>query len=503
MSDNYFDVIIVGAGCSGLSAAQNIADLKIKILEKNDYIGGRVESGKLDRFNIETGALFPILTSPERKEDLSKTNKRSIKFIKENGQEFTAKTIVELLKSEDRDGLLENYTKQTRVLNKQLGLKVKNSNYGDFNILNEQQREIVEAVYQITHCGDIRNCLKDVGPLTLHNITEPELKSSNKERLEEYFNMVTSNVELNSSVTRIESFDSYCEVNYINNGKITVYKSQYVLVSSPPPEIFDCIEGINCESADFYSNVRYESGSVCVLKIKGTLPDQHLLINKHKIWSAGFISLVEEDVYILHIYIPHCRRLIKNYSALTAKDLYESIQDNLPIDSKLEEGVIKHWTYLSPSLNHEMMRKYFSGHYKLTPRIWYCGELASFEPKNKYTFGTHSTLHSGKVVALELKQEIQQKSGIKLRGLFDTEIYKITEDHPIYIRSRVDGNVAYYGVIASTYKEKSVIDYLYNYQINNQWEFHENYGATLEDSLIVVEGLIDAVGIPEVRELLK
>ena len=89
MSNNYFDVIIIGAGCSGLSAAKHMDDLKIKILEKNDYIGGRVNSGKLKSYNIETGALFPIITGLWEKQITIK-NHSGIKYITESGKILTA-----------------------------------------------------------------------------------------------------------------------------------------------------------------------------------------------------------------------------------------------------------------------------------------------------------------------------------------------------------------------------------------------------------------------------
>ena len=502
MSNNYFDVIIIGAGCSGLSAAKHMDDLKIKILERNDYIGGRVDSGKLKSYNIETGALFPIITGLWEKQITIK-NHRGIKYITESGKVLTADTITKLLEIEDYDNLIEKYSSYTRPINEKLGLKVKNKNYGNLDILNKQQREIIEAVFQVTHCSKVQDCLKDIVPLTLNNITQPDLERCNQERLEEYFNSVRDKVDLKSKVVKIESVESDCKVKCINDGKFTTYKSKYVLVSSPPPEIFYCIEGINSESADFYSNIKYYPGSVCVLKIKGSIPDQHLLINTHKVWSACFMTIVDEDEFILHIYIPHCRCLVKNYKSLTIKAVYESIQDYLPINSKLEDGTIKHWDYLSPSLNNEMIKKYFPGHYKLTPRIWYCGELANFVSKNKYTYGTTSAMNSGKSVALELKQEINKNNGIRLNGLFNSEIYRITSHQPVYVRSRVDGNVAYYGVIASAYKERSIIDYLFNYQQNNQWEYHEKFGVTLEDSLLVIEGLMDAIGVPTARDLFK
>lgn len=489
----------MGAGCSGLSAAQCLSDLKIKVLEKNDYLGGRVESRKLGRFNIETGALFPILAESADTNNATNGNK-NIKYIKENGQELEAETITEILQIEDQNNALKNYTNPSIVLNDKLGLRIKNSNYGNVHILSYQQQEIAKAVYQITHCGEINDCQKNIAPLTLTNITKPVLKRSNKWRLEDKFKKILNKVTLNSNVLKIKSTETGCRVTCINNGEEVVYESKYVLVSCPPAEVFSCIEGINCESADFYSTLKYEAGSVCALRIQGDLPDQYLLINTHKIWSACFISYAERNEYIIHVYIPHSRRLVGNYRSLTLDDVYESVQSNLPNGSKVRDGVIRHWDYLSPSLNQEVLKKYFSDHYKLTPRIWYCGELAGFSPKNCYTFGTRSAINSGHSVALVLKQEIQQNRDIKFTGLFYSEIYKITEHQPIYIRSRIDGNIAYYGIIASAYKENSVVDYLYNYQKDNQWEFHENYGTTLEDSLLVVEGLIDAVGENRIKE---
>ena len=499
MSNNNFDVIIVGAGCSGLSAAQCLCDLKIKVLEKNDYLGGRVESRKFGRFNIETGALFPILEESDKINNATH-GKKNVKYIKENGQELEAQTITEILQIEDQNNALKDYTNRSIVLNDKLGLRIKNSNYGNVHILSEQQQEIAKAVYQITHCGEIKNCQKNIAPLTLTNITKPVLKRSNKWRLEDKFKTILNKVTLNSNVLKIKSTETGCRVTCINNGEKIVYESKYVLVSCPPAEVFGCIEGINCESADFYSTLKYEPGSVCALRIHGDLPDQYLLVNTHKIWSACFISIAEQNEYIIHVYIPHSRRLVGNYRSLTLNDVYESVQCNLPNGSKVRDGVIKHWDYLSPSLNQEVLRKYFSDHYKLTPRIWYCGELAGFSPKNCYAFGTRSAMNSGHSVAQALKQEIEENRRIKFTGLFDSEIYKITEQQPIYIRSRVDGNVAYYGIIASAYKENSVIDYLYNYQKDNQWEYHEDYGTTLEDSLLVVEGLIDAVGVSNTKE---
>eukprot|EP00461_Guttulinopsis_vulgaris_P005806 UN05821 len=50
MTDNVYDVIIIGAGVAGMRAAVQCVqnNLSYKIIEANDYLGGRVRSQVVD-----------------------------------------------------------------------------------------------------------------------------------------------------------------------------------------------------------------------------------------------------------------------------------------------------------------------------------------------------------------------------------------------------------------------------------------------------------------------
>lgn len=52
------DVIIVGGGISGLTSAYNLKDYNIKLLEKNDYPGGRTLSGKYKEYVYAKGTEY-------------------------------------------------------------------------------------------------------------------------------------------------------------------------------------------------------------------------------------------------------------------------------------------------------------------------------------------------------------------------------------------------------------------------------------------------------------
>ena len=55
---NLFDVVIVGAGLAGLSAARDLSDLRVLVLEKEDRLGGRVLTRNRDGLHIDLGAVF-------------------------------------------------------------------------------------------------------------------------------------------------------------------------------------------------------------------------------------------------------------------------------------------------------------------------------------------------------------------------------------------------------------------------------------------------------------
>ena len=50
-----YDFIIIGGGISGLSIINKLENKKILLIEKNDYLGGRIKTVKLGGNNIEAG----------------------------------------------------------------------------------------------------------------------------------------------------------------------------------------------------------------------------------------------------------------------------------------------------------------------------------------------------------------------------------------------------------------------------------------------------------------
>src|SRR5215472_9887278 len=87
MSENTCDVLIVGAGVAGLTAARALAEagLSVMILEARDRIGGRIFTQRIGNEVIELGAEFihgrpPELWSILNEAGLSVTERDGVPF---------------------------------------------------------------------------------------------------------------------------------------------------------------------------------------------------------------------------------------------------------------------------------------------------------------------------------------------------------------------------------------------------------------------------------------
>jgi oxygen-dependent protoporphyrinogen oxidase len=88
MSNGKYDAVIIGAGLTGLTLAFYLkkAGLKIKVLEKDDRVGGVIKTHYENDFIYETGPNSGVLSTPEAAELFEDLKNCELEFANENSK---------------------------------------------------------------------------------------------------------------------------------------------------------------------------------------------------------------------------------------------------------------------------------------------------------------------------------------------------------------------------------------------------------------------------------
>ncbi len=71
-------------------------------------------------------------------------------------------------------------------------------------------------------------------------------------------------------------------------------------------------------------------------------------------------------------------------------------------------------------------------------------------------------------------------------------VYRIHDNRPVFVKTTLDGNVAFYGLILQSTGNEKIAEYLLSKSLGGLWEYHDGYGVTSADSAFVIEGLLSA-----------
>ncbi len=72
----------------------------------------------------------------------------------------------------------------------------------------------------------------------------------------------------------------------------------------------------------------------------------------------------------------------------------------------------------------------------------------------------------------------------------ETTMYRLAGDTPAFVQTRLECNVAYYGLVLQAQPDAALADYLRSCARESLWEYQVGFGITAEDSLLVLEGLL-------------
>ena len=501
MSDDIYDVVIVGGGAAGISALHTLETTNNLLLESSASLGGRVESIAIDSAaSAELGAFYPLNPVDIEPDIPQQSNSRLPRFLFiQSPNNFSSfPSFYDAFHSLSNNDALDKshlFYQKYLVDNLLINLRIPNARYGDLSLLSTQQLQLVEALHQITHPGNISIFPPNLRPLCLESPPSFSRTLSNNSALLNQFPVpINSKIGLNSTVTSIQQVDDFVETTYVNNSRSYLVKSRSLILTPPPSSCFHTLKYVREESLRFYQSSPYLGGWSFVLFYQGSEPSHTLLVSTNHAWSVCFISLIDHNHFIVNCYIPFARTdqsLENNH----IEYISNSLASYLPTDSVLKHSYKKYWRYLAPQISNSTLNNYVPDHSRLSSRIFYAGELSTFSPRHMYSYGLSNAINAGNIAANSvlkfLKDSTSSFSEITYPPLLTAFIYHLLDERPRYIGSQKEGNIAFYGLLLLATRDRNIYNYLLSHSINGLWEYHTGFGVTLEDSLLVLEGLID------------
>lgn len=514
-------VVIIGAGLAGLSAARSLVatasdPLTITIVERDDRIGGRVETALLDGIPVELGACFAIesdlVTDPL-------THGSDTIALFAAGRAHTAATVTACLCDyastlEPDDPAADPAANSAADLARRLlsfsapfaGLVAATGDdgatrprapaYGNLSRFDPPIRAALGAFFGMIHPGPIEEYLPILRPIAVENWPVTAHRNGNGAVIAAIVDELTAAGVTITTGTEVLSIDQSDEAATISLADGEALSADAVIVATTPGALSRLVGGLSPRHNALYSSVTYQPGIVIGLTGTPGSVDLRFGAAVDEIWST-IITGVHDSAMTAQVYLSGANAL--EHWALDDDALVEVVAASLRrlgIFDTVDASVVRRWREIGPVIGLETAQHWFEGHHRIDERVFFAGEAATFGPNSLLCFGTAAAISGGQTAAAEvlaLFDAPAEPGPIATREpLITAHLYRLGDTQPVADHSRLEGDVAFYGLINRADPDPDLAAYLWEMRAaDGLWEYQRNFNSTLEDSCLVIEGLLD------------
>ena len=497
-----YDTIIIGAGISGLAAAWQLKERNILVLEKEPVPGGRIKTRTSHGISYDLGAVFgfsaALLPFPLKSEMIDEPDPLGLWY---QGRIYSGTGVITCIAGVD-SGL--------RLEARSILLKLMDGGLPDYDTISPECLKILNAFFQVIHPGEMREYIlpRHMDAFCKHDSSH--FVGGNTVVIDAFCGELAATacqIRLNRAVTGIKQKDDTVQVTCLHNGIPSVYYARTVIITTPTPVVQKMIHQADEPCRTFVESLRYGSGIVVAIGLKNVVsPDFSYLVTP---------DLTTNTILRQHTQTPDAKVFIFYYTGGKAEKLQcendQTILDdaiaalrtigvNPDMTDSLIFSDIHRWEHLGPIITPELYGAWNSAAARPMSRVFLGGECTRVDPHNPLPYGMMPAAAGGTTQAQAVLQFLAEEDADAVKFvpefLTDVFIYQLTENRPIFRKRTEEGTIAFYGLILQATKDMRICRYLLDCSVDGLWEYQQGFGATAEDSALVLEGLWSA-DVPE------
>ncbi len=490
-SSELLDVVVIGAGLAGLAAASRLTDLRVRVLESESRVGGRVLTRGHEGTSYDLGAVLAF------DESMLSGAVGGSRLIPEagplgcywQGATHYGKGVLECL---SELGLSQTELRALR--------QFRDDPEKDLLHLSENLRLLIAGFFGDLHFGDIADATPSMQRDAFVRFATPHWENGNFELVANLQREVDPHIWLATTATSVCDMGDHVKVAYHTGMARGILRARVAIVATPPATALELLGTVDAPCEEFLGSLEHQSAIVVAMGVPTAMLDEFSYIVTPELSSSVVLQqqTTDEKIRTLLIYFP--TRSFEALNSLTDTEIFErafEIIGKLNVSELTRQDVlfldVGRWPVA------EISGPATAGASRLKPKparasalVVVCGDYANPDTEHSRSYGMAAAVESGKRQAREVRR-ILASSRSEREFLTDVWIYEITDERPVFRWKTREGNVAGYGlVLAANPKDKLLREYLLSCSIDSMWEYQEGFGITPEDSALVIEGLLAA-----------
>lgn len=275
IAEHEFEVVVVGAGVAGLSAAAHLEDQNVLILEKEPRIGGRVFTGHGGGPVFELGASHSWSDGNDFgdiSEDSDVVRIEGPMGLYFRGSIVWCERPIECVRALPVEPEIISQVESCQP-----------GGQGTPEVLHPEALEILNALYMAEHPDDIRTADMKVRHRAFEPIEAVFNRGGNERLLTALIRKAHPETRLASEVTSVESTPRGVRVTYLSRGQQRMVTARRAVLAVPAPVVRRIARGTSRELDGQLAAVEYHPVVVAVIGFKGV----HLPRSFSQVITAG------------------------------------------------------------------------------------------------------------------------------------------------------------------------------------------------------------------------